>query len=153
LIKWTHFYPIYCLGDREIESSTNEKRQNSQDPNETSSAAKRSKFNRPILSSVLPQSRPQSYAAAEKVLGEFEKYLSEPVIVNDSEEFDLSYSPLLFWTLNEYRFPALALITKNVMDVPASSSNIKGGFSTAVDIKSAKRNGIKASYFKCCCLF
>lgn len=73
LIKWTHFYPIYCLGENEIESSANEKRHNSQDPNdyETSSAAKRSKFNRPILSSVLPKPRTESYPASEKVLEEF----------------------------------------------------------------------------------
>ena len=70
------------------------------------------------------------------------------MIVNDSGEFDLSNSPLLFWKLNEHRFPALALIARDVMGVPASSSNIERGFSTAVDIKSAKRNGIRASLFQ-----
>ena len=99
-----------------------------------------------LINIFIPQSRPQSYAAAEKVLEKFEKYLSELVIVNDSGEFDLSYSPLLFWTLNEHGFPALALIARDVMGVPASSSNIERGFTTGV--KSAKRNGIKASLFQ-----
>ncbi len=94
------------------------------------------------------QSRTQTYAAPEKVLEEFEKYLSELTIVNDSGEFDFSYSPLLFLKQNEHRFPSLALIARDVMGVPASSSNIERGFSTAVDIKSAKRNGIKASLFQ-----
>jgi hypothetical protein len=76
------------------------------------------------------------------------KYIAEPVVVNDSGEFDLSYSPLLFWKLNEHRFPSLAPIARDVMVVPASSSNIKRCFSTAVDIKSAKRNRIKASFFQ-----
>jgi hypothetical protein len=101
-----------------------------------------------MLSSIVSQSRPHSNAPGEKVLDEFEKYLAEPVVVNDSGEFDLSYSPLLFWKLNEHRFPALAPIARDVMGVPASSSNIERGFSTAVDIKSAKRNGIKASLFQ-----
>ncbi|KZS07307.1 Uncharacterized protein APZ42_028993 [Daphnia magna] len=139
-------YGIAC--ERESESSANEKRQNSLDFQETSAAAKRSKFNRPMLSSVLPQSQPQSHGAREKVLEEFQNYLAEPVIVNDSGEFDLSYSPLLFWKLNEHRFPVLSLIARDVMGVPASSSNIERGFSTAVDIKSAKRNGIKAGLFQ-----
>ncbi|XP_045027125.1 uncharacterized protein LOC116919335 [Daphnia magna] len=64
---------IILSRENEIESSANEKRHNSQDPNdyETSSAAKRSKFNRPILSSVLPKPRTESYPASEKVLEEF----------------------------------------------------------------------------------
>jgi hypothetical protein len=34
------------------------------------------------------------------------------------------------------------------MGVPASSANIERAFSTAVDIKSAKRNKIKAALFQ-----
>ncbi len=59
----------------------------------------------------------------------------------------LPISPIQYWKMNEHRFPALAPMARDIMGVPASSANIKRAFSTAVDIKSAKRNKIKAALF------
>jgi hypothetical protein len=72
-------------------------------------------------------------------------YLKETLATNEEGEFDLSFSPLQYWKLNEHRFPALAPIARDVMGVPASSAHIKRTFSTVKDMKSAKRNKIKAA--------
>jgi hypothetical protein len=98
--------------------------------------------------STLLQSRPKSTGAANKVLDELDVYLKEPLATNEEGEFDLSFSPVQYWKMNEHRFPALAPIARDVMGVPASSANIERAFSTAVDIKSAKRNKIKAALFQ-----
>jgi hypothetical protein len=98
--------------------------------------------------STLLQPRPKSTGAANKVLDELDVYLKEPLATNEEGEFDLSFSPVQYWKMNEHRFPALAPIARDVMGVPASSANIERAFSTAVDIKSAKRNKIKAALFQ-----
>jgi hypothetical protein len=98
--------------------------------------------------STLLQPRPKSTATANKVLDELDVYLKEPLAKNEEGEFDLSFSPVQYWKMNEHRFPALAPIARDVMGVPASSANIKRAFRTAVDIKSAKRNKIKAALFQ-----
>jgi hypothetical protein len=69
------------------------------------------------------------------------------LVTNEAGEFDLSFSPIQYWKMNKHRFPALAPIPSDVMGVPALSANIERAFSTAVDIKSAKRNKIKAALF------
>jgi hypothetical protein len=98
--------------------------------------------------STLLQPRPKSTGAANKVLDELDVYLKEPLATNEEGEFDWSFSPVHYWKMNEHRFPALAPIARDVMGVPASSANIEHAFSTAVDIKSAKRNKIKAALFQ-----
>ncbi len=108
-------------------------------------APKRSKHSRPMLSTLL-QPRPPSRVVS-KVLDELDAYLKEPLVTNEAGEFDLSFSPIQYWKMNEHRFPALAPMARDIMGVPASSANIKRAFSTAVDIKSAKRNKIKAALF------
>jgi len=55
---------------------------------------------------------------------------------------------LQYWKLYEHRFPALAPIARDVMGVKASSANIERTFSTVKDMKSAKRNKIKAALFQ-----
>jgi hypothetical protein len=52
--------------------------------------------------------------------------------------------------MNKHRFPELAPIPRDVMGVPASSANIERALSAAVEIKSAKKNKIKADLFSKC---
>jgi hypothetical protein len=40
--------------------------------------------------------------------------LNEPLATNEKGEFDLSFSLLQYWKLNEHRFPALAPIARDV---------------------------------------
>jgi hypothetical protein len=90
-------------------------------------------------------------ADASKVLDELDVYLKEPLETKQEGEFDLSFSALQYWKLNEHRFPALASIARDVMGVKASeasSANIKRTFSTVTDMKSAKKNKIKAALFQ-----
>jgi hypothetical protein len=70
------------------------------------------------------------------------------LVTNEAGEIDLSFSPIQYWKMNKHRFPALSPIRRDVMGVPASSDNIERAFSAAVDIKSAKRNKIKADLFR-----
>jgi hypothetical protein len=109
-------------------------------------ASKRSKLSRPMLSTLL-QPRPQPSGAVSKVLVELNDYHKEPHVTNEAGEFVLSFSPIQYWKMNNYRFSALAPIPSDVMGVPASSANIERAFSTAVDLKSAKRNKIKSALF------
>lgn len=55
--------------------------------------------------------------------------------------------PLAFWKLNSCRFPILNTIARDCVSVAASSGSIDQSFSTASDIYSAKRNGIKPDLF------
>ena len=101
-----------------------------------------------MLSTLLQPRSKSTEADANKVLNELDVYLKEPLATNEEGEFHLSFSPLQYWKLNEHRFPALAPIARDVMGVPASSAKIDRTFSTAKDIKSAKRNKIKAALFQ-----
>ena len=65
--------------------------------------------------STLLQPRPKSTGAAKKVLDELNFYLKEPLATNEEEEFDLSFSTVQYWNMNEHRFPALAHIARDVM--------------------------------------
>jgi hypothetical protein len=55
--------------------------------------------------------------------------------------------PLEFWKANSSRFPILSQIARDAVSVAASSGSIERVFSTASDIMSAKRNGIKPDLF------
>ena len=63
---------------------------------------------------TLLQPRPKSTGAANKVLDELDVYLKEPLATNEEGEFDLSFSPVQYWKMNEHRFPALAPIARDV---------------------------------------
>ena len=56
-----------------------------------------------MLSTFL-QPRPPS-GAVSKVLDELDAYLKEPLVTNEAGEFDLSFSPIQYWKMNEHRFP------------------------------------------------
>ena len=103
-----------------------------------------------MLSTLLQPWPKCTGANANKVLDELDVYLKEPLATNEEGEFDLSFSPLQYWKLNEHRFPALTPIARDVMGVKASSANIERTFSTVKDkdMKSAKRNKIKAALFQ-----
>jgi hypothetical protein len=58
-----------------------------------------------------------------------------------------STDPLAFWRANESRFPALALIAKKFLGVPASSA--KRMFSIAGHIFSLKRRKLGVVIFRC----
>ncbi len=72
-------------------------------------ASKRSKLSRPMLSTLL-QPRPQPSGAVSKVLVELNDDHKEPLVTNEAGEFVLSFSPIQYWKMNNYRFSALAPI-------------------------------------------
>ena len=75
---------------------------------------------------------------------ELDIYMKEPYVENAIDgDFDFAYSPCEFWKHNQNRFPNLAPIARDILGVPSSSARIEKIFSTATDIMSSKRNGIK----------
>ena len=65
-----------------------------------------------MLSTLLQPWLKCTEADANKVLDELDVYLKEPLVTNEEGEFDLSFSPLQYWKLNEHRFPALCTHSK-----------------------------------------
>ena len=70
--------------------------------------------------------------------------MEEPVDPLKPEGSFKPVRPLLYWKINQQRFPILAAIARDLFGIPASSGSIERVFSTASDIMSAKRNRTKA---------
>ena len=61
------------------------------------------------------------------------------------DDTDLFSNPLLWWRINETRFPRIAKIARRYLTIPASSIPSERVFSTAGNIVSAKRNRLSSS--------
>jgi hypothetical protein len=79
-------YIIFLGKDREEAGGTKEIEIGTQAP-------KRSKYSRPMLSTLLQLWPKCTGADANKVLDELDVYLKEPLATNEEGEFDLSFSP------------------------------------------------------------
>ncbi|KAJ5799041.1 uncharacterized protein N7503_006546 [Penicillium pulvis] len=54
-------------------------------------------------------------------------------------------APLAFWRENQYRFPALANLARDVLSVPASGAGVERLFNTARDICHYRRGRLNAT--------
>jgi hypothetical protein len=63
--------------------------------------------------STLLQPRPQSTSAFSIVLDELDVYLKEPLVTNETGEFDLSFSPVRERTKKENKLPTLASMERD----------------------------------------
>ncbi|WRX26535.1 HAT [Theobroma cacao] len=71
---------------------------------------------------------------------ELEKYLSEPV---DDEGFnDDEFDVLVWWKLNQFRFPILAAIARDVLAVPLSTVASESAFSIGGRVFDAYRSSL-----------
>jgi hAT family C-terminal dimerisation region len=99
---------------------------------------------------VLVRSRTLSRGVS-KILDEFDNYFREPTVLNEKGKFYLDFSPCEYWKLNQHRFPALAPIAKDIMEIPCSSANIEPSFKTADHILSAERKKPNPELLQCLC--
>ena len=58
----------------------------------------------------------------------------------------MSQNPLMWWKLNEPRFPLLSRVAKMNLSIPATSVPSERVFSTAGDILTAQRANLKPSH-------
>lgn len=52
--------------------------------------------------------------------------------------------PLLFWRENQFRFPAIALLARDVLAIPATGAGVERLFNTARDICHYRRGSLKS---------
>ncbi|WRX29531.1 HAT [Theobroma cacao] len=71
---------------------------------------------------------------------ELKKYLSEPLDDDASEDTD--FDVLMWWKLNQYRFPIFAAIARDVLVVPISTIASKSAFSTSGHVLDAYRSSL-----------
>ena len=91
-----------------------------------------------------PRIRAASTGPAE-IIDEFETYIKEPA---HHEEQNEVFHPLDYWKTNAHRFKYLSEIAVEILGIPASSGQLERIFSTASDIKSAKRNRLSPVLFE-----
>lgn len=91
----------------------------------------------------------------EKILKEFDDYIQERCVPMESPsdpsnpDEDLhATKPLEYWKVNaQLRFQLLSGVARDCLAAAASSGSVERCFSTATDILSAKRAGMKPDLF------
>ncbi|THC87216.1 hypothetical protein EYZ11_013338 [Aspergillus tanneri] len=83
------------------------------------------------LNKMLNGHKPQ----AKPVRDEITQYL-------DSDTIDVE--PLQFWRDNEYRFPAIAALARDILSIPATGAGVERLFNTARDICHYRRGRMKS---------
>ncbi|XP_045032028.1 uncharacterized protein LOC116933634 isoform X4 [Daphnia magna] len=118
------------------------------------SSTRKRRLSQSLYSPVIEVPRPRSVIGPAKALEEFDVYLKEDIIdmevpldpMDPNSELCVT-KPLEFWKVNQYRFPILSEIGRDVVSVAASSGSVERAFSVASDILTAKRSAMKPDLF------
>ena len=86
----------------------------------------------------------ESTGNEDKIIEELKTYLSERQWAPTKDED----GPIVYWKVNKDRFENLCKIVPAVLSMSASSGDIERMFSTATDILTSKRNGLKPAFFE-----
>jgi len=99
--------------------------------------------------STLPDStsKTEQKSAFEEIFGKREK--TEQISINDefkaylSISFDSNSDPIIWWKISENRFPRLSRLAQKYLSIPSTSVSSERLFSTAGNLITKKRTGLK----------
>ena len=69
-----------------------------------------------------------------------DKILDEITVYKQEQVVPMSASPLIWWKLNEHRYPILSRMARCILNIPGTSVPSERIFSTAGDIVTATRS-------------
>lgn len=133
----------YRISFREAIAPYQERLTDSQGPQSSSIGARPSSTLHNLLHGHKPKAKPAGDEITQYLDGGMYKPYS--FVSNTNSILDITDSePLSFWKENQSRFPAIALLARDILSIPATGAGVERLFNTARDICHYRRGRMKS---------
>lgn len=103
-----------------------------------------------MLHNLLHGHRPKAKLVGDEITQYLDGGIYKPYsfVSNTNSFLDITDSePLSFWKENQSRFPAIALLARDILSIPATGAGVERLFNTARDICHYRRGRMKSETF------